>query len=184
MLNNHIRERILWLFSWEALFARFGDLRRSWRRILGALVHASCLSGVAVFYLSSESYWVLLAPVLFAVSIAAYVPLSAYLRRLDHQRAGNRLLAVNREMDVHEAELLREAMDNARHIQGFVLIAGVLYSAYASTQGWRLPETMEGWGAIVFAVAWLFVYTLPTVVAAWIDRDDHLDEIPDSESLD
>ena len=184
MLNNRIREHILWLFSWEALFNRFGDLGRRWRRVLGSLVHASCLSGVAIFYLSSESYWVLLVPVLFAISVAAYVPLSAYLRRMDHQRAGSKLLAVDREMDVHEAELLRETLDKARHIQGLVLIAGVLYSAYSSTQGWPLPETMEGWGAIVFAVAWLLIYSLPTVVAAWIDRDDHLDELPDFEDLD
>lgn len=184
MRGNHIRERILWSFSWEALFDRFGDLSRHWRRALGALVHASCLSGVAIFYLFSDSYLVLLVPVLFAVSVAAYVPLSAYLRRMDHQRAGNKLLAVDREMDAHEAELLRETLDKARHIQGLVLIAGVMYSAYASTQGWRLPETMQGWGAIVFAVAWLLIYSLPTVVAAWIDRDDHLEEPPDSEGLD
>lgn len=171
-------------FRWEALFNRFGDLRRWRRRILGTLVHASCLSGVAIFYLFSESYWVLLVPALFAASGAAYVPLSAYLRRMDHHRAGKKLLAVDREMDSHEADLLRETLDIVRRLQGVVLIGGAMYSMYASTRGWPLPETVPGWGAIIFVLAWLFVYSLPTVVAAWIDRDDHLIEYPAFEDLD
>lgn len=180
MLNSRIRERILWLFSWEALFNRFDTLSRCRRRILGALVHASCLSGVAVFFLSGESLRVLLTPVLLAVSVAVYIPLSAYLGRMDHQRAGNRLLSAGRKMDDYEAELLRETLDIVRWIQGAALLIGCAYVMQVSiTHGWPLPQTLPGWGAIMFALVWLLVYSLPTVVATWIDEDHHPDEDAD-----
>lgn len=184
MLGKNIRERILWLFSWEALFNNFGDLSRRWRQLLGSLVQASCLSGVAVFYLLADSPWVLLTPALFALSGAAYIPLSAYLKRMAHHRADDKLIAVGRRMDGHEKDLFGRAQDNAQRIQGIVAIAGILYIAYATTYDWRLPETIGGWGPIIFAVCWLYVYSLPTVIAAWIDREDHLEDPPDSEGLD
>lgn len=133
-----------------------------------------------MFFLFGESLRVFLTPMLLAVSVAAYVPLSAYLGRMDHQRIGNRLLSVGREMDGHEAKLLRETMDIVRWIQGAVLLVGCAYVMQVSTTpGWPLPQTIQGWGAIMFVLVWILVYSLPTVVATWIDGDGHLEEDTD-----
>lgn len=171
-------------FGWEALFEKFGDMRRRQRRMLGALVHASCFSGAAIFYLLGDTNWILLTPMMYIVSIAAYIPLTAYLRRMDHHRVENRLLKARRCMDNHETALLRDTMDKVRPLQSLVIIAGLGYGMYAFTEGWPLPETKAGWGPIIFTAAWLFIYSLPTVVAVWIDRDDHLEESPIFEDLD
>lgn len=83
--------------------------------------------------------------------------------------------------------LLRETLDRVRWVQGAVLVAGLYYLMIAGRLGWWLPQenfTLEQWSLAIIMIFWLFVYSLPTVVAAWIDRDGHRLEYPRFDDLD
>ena len=157
--------------DWDSLFERYGDLSLGRRRLLCLLLWLACISS-AVMLLLEVRWWVLPSLVTIALSVAAYVPLDAYLERMDHYRFGTWLSYSERHIDPHkEAGLIRNTYDQVRWIMGAGIVSIFLYMMLASTLTLWTPQTTQEWGIIMVAMFWLVVYTTPTVVACWIHDD-------------
>lgn len=170
-----------------SLWERFKDLGRGRRRLLCVALHFFGLAAVLSIVSVGYPWWPLLGVGLCGLSAISYLPLSVYLQGLDHHRVGEKMLLRGGRLDEHESVLLRETLDRVRWIQGAVLVAGLYYLTIAGRLGWWLPQenfTLEQWSLTIIVIFWLSVYSLPTVVAAWIDRDDHGLEYPCFDDLD
>lgn len=159
--------------DWDSLFERYGDLGRGRRRLLCAALWLACIVSAVTLLLEGE-WWVLPSMVAAALSVTAYVPLDAYLERMDHYRFGTWLSYTERHIDSDkEAGLVRNTYDQVRWIMGAGMLSIFLYMMLATASGMWTPQTVQEWGIVMLAMFWLFVYTTPTVVGSWIHDDKY-----------
>lgn len=143
-----------------------------------ALLWLACIASAVMLLLEGE-WWVLPSLAAASLSVTAYVPLDAYLERMDHYRFGTWLSYAKRHIDSDkEAELVRNTYDQVRWIMGAGMVSIFLYMMLATTSELWTPQTVREWGIVMVAMFWLFVYTTPTVVASWIHDDRYQREYP------
>jgi hypothetical protein len=120
----------------------------------------------------------LLASGLLVVMVAAYRPLRVYVHDLDHDRVlgrdykqGDRQISTGEKLHEYEERLVKRAVDPTRWVVGGLAAFGVWYAMLALWLGLWLPHTTGqlGWlmGGIVATTL-----GLPTVIMAWIYKDD------------
>lgn len=120
----------------------------------------------------------LLAVGLLATMIAAYQPLRAYVEDLDHDRffgrnykEEDRRLSTGRRLDDYEARLIKRALGASRWLVGGLSALGLWYGGLAQWLGLWMPGTVNQWMWLMFGVV-ASTMGLPTVVMAWIYKDD------------
>jgi len=128
--------------------------------------------------MSESPFLHLLAVGMVAVMVAAYQPLRTYVEDLDHDRffgrdykEEDRLISTGRRLDDYEARLIKRALGASRYIVGGLFALGIWYQMLARWLGLWLPHTTNQWGWLMVGVVALTL-GLPTVIMAWIYRDD------------
>lgn len=121
----------------------------------------------------------LLAAVCVASSVAAFFPLRAYTTNVHHDRVlgstykkEDRRISNGQKFDDYEARLSSRTDHLSFWTLGCLMITGLVYAMVALALDLWVPDNVRQLGWIVFAVSSL-MFGLPTVLAAWIYKDDH-----------
>lgn len=134
--------------------------------------------------MSDNLFLHLLAVCMLVAMAAAYQPLRAYVQDLDHDRlfarnykVEDRKISTNIELDYYEARLVKRALSVSRWLIGGLSALGVWYVIPALWLGLWLPSEPNQLTWLVLGIAALTV-GLPTVIMAWIYKDDSDREWP------
>jgi hypothetical protein len=162
----------------------FARSRNGFRRLILRRPRLGCLLACGSYLLgtpltmSGNPFLQLLAYGLLLLMVAAYQSLREYIEDPDHDRLlsrsykeEDRRLSVDRELDDYESRLVKRGQTLARWIFGSIVTFAIWYQMLAQWQGFWMPSTPHQWVWFLFGAVAL-TWGLPTVIMAWIYKDD------------
>ncbi len=163
--------------EWIMLGDRFQELSRNQRRVLCCVAYG-CFAAASPMGLFGSPLLRLISVVAMGFSIAAYIPLRNYLEDLHNTvlardyEDDDKLLKSKRELDEKEQRLRTRSLYRAYLLLAAVLAGSWWYFGTAEWLGWWKPNARYEWTWLFLGVVWV-TCTLPTVIAAWIEKGEH-----------
>lgn len=151
---------------------------------LGCVLACGSYAAGTPMMMSGNPFLHLSAVGMLVVMAAAYQPLRAYVQDLDHDRlfarnykVEDRKISTNIELDYYEARLVKRALSVSHWLVGGLFALSVWYVMPALWLGLWLPREPTQLTWLVLGITALTV-GLPTVIMAWIYKDDSDREWP------